>query len=169
MISGVITNRDLSETVVRASGSVICETEASFKGVCPFKSDVSITGEGKHYYKLSFFVITLPLYFKTDGEFTGSGEKMLSSKEIELPIGILRESFCELQNTQSVLTAEEATLYAFTLAVEKKRDELSLCEINSVNYTVKQGETGVEVICEANCVEDIAEESEFYYDEPLNE
>lgn len=169
LISGVITNRDLSETVVRASGSVICETEASFKGVCPFKSDVSITGEGEHYYKLSFFGITLPLYFKTDGEFTGSGEKMLSSKETELPIGILRESFCELQNTQSVLTAEEATLYAFTLAVEKKRDELSLCEINSVNYTVKQGETGVEVICEANCVEDIAKESEFYYDEPLNE
>lgn len=169
LISGVITNRDLSEVVVRASGSVICETEARIKESCSLNKEVSLTSESRHFYKLSFFGICIPLYIKTDGEFTGSGEKMLSSKETELPIGILRESFCELKNTESVLNTKEATLYAFTLAVEKKREELSLCEINSVSYSVTESEAQVEVVCEANCVEDIAKESEFYYDEPSNQ
>lgn len=163
LISGVVTNRDLSEVVVRASGSVICETEALYEAECPFYKECVVTENTRVLYRLSFFGISVPLYFKkSDGKFTGAGEAFLKSRDTRLPLGILRECYCEEKEKGVTLDSEKALLYSFLLSVENKRVALSNAEIKSLKYDAQNTESGVSVRYEAVCREDVATEQPFY-------
>lgn len=170
LISGITVNRDLSENIVRASGSVICETENSTEVFFPYESEVLFCSERKTAYKLGFFGLEIPLYFKKFGESNiGSGKSALKGGSEYLPIYALWESRADFVNASVELTREQALLAALAECVEMKRELLSGCEVKSLEMKESVGSSGITVSFAAKCVEDIAEEQVFYRDTEIKE
>lgn len=170
LISGITVNRDLSENIVRASGSVVCETENKKEVLCPYKSEALLCKKEKTAYKLGFFGVEIPLFFKIPGECgIGIGKVSLRGGGEALPIYILWESRADFSETSIELTKEEAFLAALAECVEAKRELLEGCEVKSLEMTKNINSSGVAVSFEADCVEDIAEEQVFYRDSELKE
>lgn len=163
LISGIVENRDLTETLVRASGSVICETVTVKESAVPLNMRLNVLCEEKTSGYFSFFGIKIPLFFKKKGNFSlGRGESYVKGGSESLPIGIVWEARCSQKETDIELTKEEASLWAFFKNTEEAREELSLCDVTKLEVFEKTADGSQFCTFKATGTENIAEEKTIY-------
>ncbi|MGN1316213.1 MAG: sporulation protein YqfD [Acutalibacteraceae bacterium] len=159
LISGVGLNADGSEYFVHANGEVFAETENSQKVICEKKKNLSTTHEKNDRYFLYVFSLKIPLGLKTEGDFLTESQIFLKSRKTVLPFGLIREDNFKANEENAEYTEEEAKLQALFDAVDGKRKQYNSCDLEKVEYSIKNGENNVAIVCRIVCTENIAIES----------
>ena len=159
LISGVGLNSDGSEYFVHADGEVFAETENYHKFICERKKNISTSYEKNGRYFLYVFSLKIPLGIKTEGDFLTESRIFLKSRETVLPFGLIREDNFRVKEKTAEYTGEEAELQALFDAVALKREQYNSCDLEKVEYSVKNGENNAVVVCRIVCTENIATES----------
>ena len=83
----------------------------------------------------------------------------LKSRETVLPFGLIREDNFRVKKKTAEYTGEEAELQALFDAVALKREQYNSCDLEEVEYSVKNEENNAVVVCRIVCTENIATES----------
>lgn len=163
LISGVVKMRDLPETLVKASGSVICETLTENACEVSFEMRADVLKEEKLLKYFSFFGMKIPLFFKKSGDFSlGVGESYVKGGSEKLPVGAVWEQMCSQSERDIKLSKNEAALWALFKSVKSARNELSECDVTKFDVFLKFGDSGAVCSYKAVGTENIAEEKLIY-------
>lgn len=163
LISGVITNGDKSETLIKATGEVIADTLTDISFSAENSFNVFLIGECDNYYDFEFFGIKIPLYFKLPNkEKIGENKESLTGKKEVLPVSLCLKTLCDCTEEKISLSENEALLYALSGCVKEKRIECESIKLRSVKYKTDIRKNRVSVNCRADGTENIGKESPIY-------
>ncbi len=163
LISGIVTNADYTEELVKASGAVTAQTVTEISSESDFNRSVSIIGDCSVKYKLFFFGLKLPLSPKGKNDcFLGAGEKYLEGGKEKLPVGIFWETKCVEKEKNIDFSEKESLLLALSQCVEKSRSLLSENDVGEITFKKKTSEQCVKVSCVAKGTENIAVSQKIY-------
>lgn len=169
LISGVVKMRDLPETLVKASGSVICETVTKRACDVSFEMRADVLKEEKLLKYFSFFGMKIPLFFKKTGDFSvGVGESYVKGGSEKLPVGAVWEQMCSQSENDIKLSESEAALWALFKSIKSARSELLECDVTKFDVSLKLTDSGAVCSFEAVGTENIAEEKLIYIENDVN-
>lgn len=159
LISGVITNADLTESLVHASGKVFAETENVIKGDISPSQNGNLTQSAKSVYSLNFFWFHIPFGKVPSSQLSVTTEMFLKGNDTVLPVGLVRIDTITSVEQDFNFSQEECRLKNLLDCVEEKRQSFSDVDLKSVKYYAGQNGDGGTVTAEIKCVENIAEET----------
>lgn len=154
LISGVVKNADLSESIVHASGRVFAQTKTAVISNSLSLHNVETIQSSERDYFFNFFWFSIPLGRKADDGLSETTAMLLEGNDTVLPIGITRvDTVCSVKAAVE-LSERELLLFNLLECVEEKRAGFEDTEIEAVSSRIT--EDGV--VLEIECVENIAEE-----------
>lgn len=165
LISGVKTNADGSEALVRARGKVFAQTENTFASKMKSENSVKITTETKLRYRLSLFGLKIPLGIKPKGEIITCTEIPLAVNSAVLPVGIIRDEGIFVSDSKIKYNSDEAQMLNLLSCISEKRGKFKTADIKSVNFSKDSSATGENLTMRIICVENIALEKPVYVEE----
>ncbi len=163
LISGVVMNKDNTETLYHAQGKVFAETTTILYGKQNLSDEAKTIISVKNVYYINFFSIKIPLCLKGENFF--SKNIMLKSKKTTLPIGLTKGVRYEFSDTELNHSRKQAELLSFFYLVKEERESQTECEIIKASHSVMQGENSVIIKGEYKAIENIALQKEIYIDE----
>lgn len=162
LISGVVTNGDLTEELVRAKGKVFAITENEIVKNQSNKIDTKIVFSSKSRYVFYLFGLKIPLGIKRDTDLMSTTDIFLVGNDTVLPVGFIREDNSETQKKCVTLNEKERTLLGLCESVEEKRQKFSQAEIEKTLCSVSDSDNKTQVELYIKCVEDIAVEGDVF-------
>lgn len=164
LISGIIKNKDGSESIVHASGRVLAKTENLFSAETALTLDTEICTKICELSYFRFFVFDIPLNAVPEGEASGAHTDRIKAHGESLPFGITRRVFTVFENRTVTLTENQAALFSLRDCIYNMRTELSSADISSVDCKISKNGASVGAVLRARCIEDIAQISELEVD-----
>ena len=163
LISGIKTNQDGSERLVRAKGKVFAETTTNIsEKVCRIQ-EVQVLNEADIRYKIYLLGVQIPIGLKCKGEMIYSDKKLLKGDSTMLPLGVMWEVSYVLSHESIELTEGQAEMLSLLEIVRKKRNEFSgEYEILKTKYEKKVTEKGIVIENKVVAKENIALERELF-------
>ena len=165
LISGVKTNSDGSEKLVRARGKVFARTKNEFLSKTNTLNKTKITSEISLRYRVDLFGISLPLGLKPEGDFICVTEIPLEVNSVILPVGVTREEGVVFSESNVEYNQIEANMLNFLVCIKEKRDEYKDAEIEKISFSEKVEKNDKFLIMKIICVEDIGIEKAVYVEE----
>lgn len=162
LISGVVVNKDNTETLYHAQGKVFAETKTILYGKQELIGGEKVITGIKNAYYINFFSIKIPFCLKGENFF--KKDIMLKSKKSTLPVGITKGVRYEFSNKEPGYTRKQAELLSFLYLIKNERDSMTECEIIKATRNVMQGENSVTIKGEYKAIENIAVQKEIYLD-----
>ena len=162
LISGVITNGDLTEEFVHAKGKVFAVTE---NGVLKnnskeFKSKVIFSTKTR--YVCYLFGLRIPLGISEKDIEMSETDIFLVGNNTVLPVGFIREDNIKLRDEEVTLNKKECELLALLECVQEKRQEFSAAEIEKTKCSVEENGNKISVKLYIKCKEDIGVEGDVF-------
>ena len=163
LISGIKTNQDGSERLVRAKGKVFAETTTNIsEEVCRIQ-EVQVLNEADIRYKIYLLGAQMPIGPKCKGEMLYNDKKLLKGDSTMLPLGVVWEVSYVLSHESIELTEGQAEMLSLLEIVRKKRSEFSgEYEILKTKYEKKVTEKGIVIENKVVAKENIALERELF-------
>lgn len=165
LISGVKSNADGTEKLVRARGKVFAQTENTFVAAIKEKGVCKISAEITRRYRLDLFGFSLPLGFKPVGGLSSVTEIPLKVNSVILPVGITREECVNFTEADIGYNEKEAYLLNLLLCVEEKRKKYENADIKKLTFNRAEENAGQKLTMVVVCVEDIGFEKEVFVEE----
>ena len=162
LISGVVTNGDLTEELVRAKGKVFATTENEIVKKHNEKIDTEIVEFSKSRYIFYLFGLKIPFGINHESDLMSTTDIFLIGNDTVLPVGFIREDNLRVTDKNVSLNKNERILLGLCESVEEKRNEYSQTEIEKTRCSVKNFEAETEVKLYIKCVEDISMEGGFH-------
>jgi similar to stage IV sporulation protein len=172
LVSGVLEEEDGGVSFTKATAKIMARTHRTYSVSIPMEESVAVdTGETAQRVTLHLFNVPIPLSFcfTPDGNYrTETSSNPVTIFGVTLPITIDRETYT-FQGVETVaISEEEARKRGEALLLEEVEKALENSEENGtvLSKTVSvRAETGEYIIeCEFVCVENIAQEQEFFVD-----
>ncbi len=164
LISGIKTNQDGSENLVRAKGKVFAETTTKLSEEVMNSKETQVLTETDIRYKIYLLGFEIPVGAKCKDEKLYSGEKLLKGNSTMLPLGVTWDVSYKMNYETIELTENQAELLSLLKIVKKKRYEFSAddCEILKNNYVKRATEMGILIENKVVAKENIALEKELF-------
>ncbi len=158
LISGVVINGDLTESITHAQGKVFARTDNEYEAAVKLNRSEVFVFDVKAHYKLNFFSIKIPIGLQGEGETVFSTDISLESNEATLPLGCVRNESFICDETSYVYSQKEGELEAFLSCISEKRGNYKDARLEKVTYVYSTGSE--KAFCKMNvvCVENIATE-----------
>lgn len=158
LISGVITNADLTESLVHASGKVFAETENVITSNNSHSQKGDLIESDKSVCFLNFFWFSIPLGKVPSSQLAVTTEMFLRGNGTVLPVGVVRVDTISAVEEDFTFSQEECKLKNLLLCVEEKRQSFGDVRLESVKYNTGQIGADGTVTVQIRCVENIAQE-----------
>ncbi len=161
LISGIMTHRDNTETLVHADGHIRGAVEKQY----------SFTGEGITLYQQSreykrkqlfFFALKIPLGKAPPSSFYTEHKSFIEGEEIMLPLGIITQYGAEYSQTPLEKTESLDKKIALLCNAINTRDILEYSHIKSSTLIAKNSEFGEEYEFKCVCEQEIGILQEIY-------
>jgi similar to stage IV sporulation protein len=124
LISGIKTNQDGRENLVRAKGKVFAETITNLREEVSRIQEIQTLRETCIRYKIYILGAEIPLVLKCEGETLYNDKKLLKGDSTMLPLGVTWEVSYVLNNENIELTEKQMELLSL-LSIVKKNSEFS--------------------------------------------
>lgn len=124
LISGVVTNKDLSESLKHAEGNVRARVEKKIRADFSEYAFYSMSSE-KTRYSLFLFGLRIPLGRAVGEENYYKSERYLSNGNVSLPIGLVTERAYRFAEPTTFSSEENKILYAAKVYMTRRK---ALCE-----------------------------------------
>ena len=158
LISGVVKNADMSETLVHAKGKVFARTQNEISKELSFLQNPKITQNWDSFFEFRFFGFSIPLGKLEFDDIKSVSPMLLEGNGTILPIGVNRTDAIFLSEQSVTHTAEECALWCLLKCVVDKRSEYGEAELENVEYSLTQATDKAAVVTRIECVENIAVE-----------
>ncbi len=158
LISGVIQNGDLSETLTHASGKIFARTQNSLKKVLNTSINGKIIIDKASSYSLKLFALKIPLGRSSKKFGVCNTEIFLKGNDVTLPFGLVRTDEFDLIKKDIFLSQNQAKMLCFTECVKHKRTNYKNSTIEKCEFSVESSTFENSVCMKITCVENIARE-----------
>ena len=162
LISGVITNGDLTEEFVHAQGKVMAKTENNVNVIQKAKCENKITCDSDALYSLYFLGLTMPFGIKKDEGLSCNTKIYLEGNDTVLPVGVHRRDSLTFYSKNVTFTPSRQRLLCLKKIVMKKRSICENAEVGSFSIAEKVEKDRIVMKATVKCVEDIALEKEIF-------
>ena len=163
LISGIKTNQDGSEKVVRAKGKVVAETTTELHNEVSLIKETHVLSENGTRFKLYILGVEIPIGMRCKGNVLYNGKKLLEGDSTMLPVGIMWEVSYVFIPESVKLTENQAELISLTEIVAKKRNEFfEESEILKTEYVKNVTDKGIVIVNNVVAKENIALEKELF-------
>ncbi len=162
LISGVKTNADGSEALVRARGKVFAETKNTFTSQVEYENVFKMSTEIRVRYRLDLFGLKIPLGFKPKEETIAETDIPLTVNSTILPVGIIRDEGVAFGETKGEYNSQEAYMLNLLACIKEKRNNYYDADIKKISFTESDTKTGKRLAMKIVCVENIATEKPVY-------
>lgn len=137
LISGVVTNKDLSESLKHAEGNVRARVQKNITADFSAYAFYGMSSE-KIRYSLFLFGLRIPLGKAVGTENYYKSERYLSNGSVSLPIGVITERTYSFSEALSFLSEEEKILYAAKAYMMQKKALSEVSEILTEKISVQK-------------------------------
>ncbi len=162
LISGVRTNADGSEALVRARGKVFAETKNIFTSQTEYENVFKMSTQIHIRYRVDLFGLRIPLGFKPKEESIAQTEIPLTVNSTILPVGVIRDEGVGFGETDGKYNSQEAYMLNYLACIREKRNMYGDADIKELSFTESDTQTGKQLTMKLVCVENIATEKPVY-------
>ncbi len=165
LISGIVTNENLTESFVHAQGKVFALTDNQMNFKVKTSNTLPLSKEAINEYNLNLFGFNLPLGFKKTEKYSTESKILLNGNGVVLPFGVIRNDSIVFWGQEVKLTDSQADLLLLKTCIEHKRSEYEDAEFKKISYKFYEKGNEKRVQFNIKCVENIAMESYVFVEE----
>ncbi|MBR4286727.1 MAG: sporulation protein YqfD [Clostridia bacterium] len=162
LISGVNTNGDGSENIVRARGKVFAETKNTLTSTSEYENSLNISNGISLRYKIDLFGLKIPLGIKPKTETVTETDSPLRINSTILPVGVIRDEGISFSESNGEYSSQEIDMLNLLYCINEKRNAFKDAKIKAVSYKKNETEQGRKLTMTVVCVENIALEKPVY-------
>lgn len=168
LVNGVITMRDESVKFVNSDAQIIARTYNTVNCSAPKEFTAIKPVNCKNRYVLYLFGVAVPLGTSCKVDNFTDNNRFFDSGNVTFPVGIIRENYFSLEQTEVVLDDIQTALLAFCDFSKSSLEIYENAEIEDSKIDVNYTDSQVFIEARLVCYEDIAEKKYFTVEENRN-
>lgn len=165
LVNGVVTMRDESVKFVNSDARIIARTHNTVNCSAPKEFAALKPVNCKNRYVLYLFGLSLPLAALCKADNFTDNNRFFDSGSVTFPVGIIRENYFSLEETEVLLDDIQTALLAFCDFSKASLEIYANAEIEDSQININYTDSQVFIEARLVCYEDIAEKKYFTVEE----